>query len=71
MVLQQHFTVGHFDEKDIRNRVPLDNVTRFPAVEFAPSGPEQEASTDITNDPDIPGDRQLRGETEAWRNTEY
>jgi len=71
MVLQQHFTVGHFDEKDIRHKVPVDNPVKYMAVEFRPSGPEQEASTEITNKPDIPAERQLRGETDAWGNTEY
>jgi hypothetical protein len=71
MILQQHFTVGHFDEKDIRNKVPVDNPVRFPAVEFAPMGPDQEASSEITNKPNIPAERQLRGETDAWENTEY
>jgi hypothetical protein len=71
MLLQQHFTVGHFDERDIRYRVPVDNPVKYAAVQFAPHGPEAEASSKITNDPNIPEDRQLRGRTLAWQDTEY
>jgi hypothetical protein len=70
MLLQQHFNVGHFDEKDIRYRVPLDNL-RFPAVEFMPNGPEYEADNQITDKPEIPEDRQLRGRQPVWANIEY
>jgi hypothetical protein len=70
-VLQQHFTIGHIDEKDIRYRVPMSNPTRAVALEFAPSGPEQEASSEITNNPSIPEERQLRGRTKVWENIEY
>lgn len=71
MVLQQHFNIGHIDEKDIRYKVPVTNPTRFAAVQFAPSGPEQEADSSITNKPNIPEERQLRGRTKVWENIEY
>lgn len=71
MLLQQHFTVGHFDEKDIRYRVPVDNPVKYAAIQFAPSGPEAGASTDITDKSNIPEDRQLRGRTKVWEDTEY
>ena len=71
MVLQQHFNIGHLDEKDIRYKVPMDNPVRFPAVQFAPVGPEQGGPTPITDKPNIPDERELRGRTLAWENTEY
>lgn len=70
MVLQQHFTIGHLDEKDIRYRVPLGSPVKFSAIEFAPSGPELEADASPTDRADIPAERQLRGRTPVWRNTE-
>jgi hypothetical protein len=54
MVLQQHFNIGHLDEKDIRYRVPVGNPIKYIAVQFAPEGPEQGGSTDITDKPNIP-----------------
>lgn len=71
MVLQQHFTIGHIDEKDIRYRVPVGNPIKYVAVQFAPSGPEQEAQAQVTDKPNIPEERQLRGRTKVWANTEY
>jgi hypothetical protein len=71
MVLQQHFNIGHFDEKDIRYRVGVHNPVKFAAVEFKPSGPEQEAEAHVTDKPNIPEDRQLRGRTPAWENITY
>jgi hypothetical protein len=69
MVLQQHFNIGHFDEKDIRYRVGVHNPVKF--GEYKPAGPEQEAGANITDKPNIPEDRQLRGRTPAWENIEY
>lgn len=71
MVLQQHFNIGHFDEKDIRYRVGVHNPVKYGAVEFKPSGPEQEALAHVTDKPNIPDERQLRGRTPAWENIEY
>lgn len=71
MVLQQHFNIGHIDEKDIRYRVPVGNPVKYVAVQFGPEGPEQGGSTQVTNKPNIPEERQLRGRTRAWENTEY
>jgi len=71
MLLQQHFNIGHLDEKDIRYSVPIDNPVRYPAVQFAPSGPEGAAVAEVTDKPNIPEERQLRGRTRAWENTEY
>lgn len=71
MVLQQHFTIGHIDEKDIRYRVPMDMPRQYSYVEFKPSGPELEASTAITDKPGVPEEEQLRGRTPVWENIEY
>jgi hypothetical protein len=70
-VLQQHFTIGHIDEKDIRYRVPMTSPIRYVAVQLKPSGPEEEADSRITNDPNISQEEQLRGRTLAWKNLEY
>lgn len=66
MVLQQHFNIGHIDDTDIRARVPVDNPIKYAAIQFAPSG-----AIGITNKPGIPQERQLRGRTKAWEDTEY
>jgi hypothetical protein len=70
-ILQQHFTINYFDEKDIRYRVPVGDPIKFSATQFAPSGPEFEASSEITDNPSIPEDRQYRGRTLAWKNSNY
>jgi hypothetical protein len=71
MVLQQHFNIGHIDEQDIRNKVPVDNPVKYSAIQFAPRGPENGGSTDITDKPNIPEERQLRGRTRAWEGGTY
>lgn len=71
MVLQQHFNIGHLDEQDIRYQVPVGNPVKFSAVQFVPAGPEREADTSITEKPNIPDERELRGRTKVWENTEY
>ncbi len=71
MVLQQHFTIGHIDEKDIRYKVPVTNPVKYVAVQFAPSGPEQEAVAVPTDKTNIPEERQLQGRTPVWENIEY
>jgi hypothetical protein len=70
-VLQQHFTINCFDEKDIRYRVPVGNPIKFAATQFAPSGPEYEASERITDKPNIPKERQYKGRTLAWKTSNY
>jgi len=71
MVLQQHFNIGSFDEKDIRFRVPVGNPVKYAAIQFAPSGPELEADASVTNKPNIPQERQLRGRSKAWEGAVY
>lgn len=71
MVLQQHFNIGHLDEKDIRYSVPVGNPVKFAAIQFAPAGPEHEADSSITNKPNIPDERELRGRSKAWEGITY
>ena len=71
MVLQQHFNIGHIDEKDIRCQVLVGNPVKYPAVQFAPSGPEQEARSDVTDKTNVPEELELRGRSLAWQNTTY
>lgn len=71
MVLQQHFTIGHIDEKDIRYRVPMDPRVKYQAVEFKPHGPELEASSEPTFKPGIPEEEQLKGRTPVWESIMY
>lgn len=71
MVLQQHFNIGHFDEKDIRTRVPMDMPRKYSYVEFKPTGPELEAEAQPTFKPDVPIEEQLKGRTPVWENIEY
>lgn len=71
MVLQQHFTIGYFDSKDIRYRVPMDSPIKYAAIQFAPTGPEHEAEAEVTDKPNIPDEREYRGRTPVWENIEY
>jgi len=71
MVLQQHFTIGHFDQKDIRYRVPMDQPRKYSYTEFKPTGPELEAEAEPTDKPDVPIEEQLRGRTPVWENIQY
>lgn len=70
-VLQQHFNINSFDEKDIRYKVPIGNPIKYVATQFAPSGPELSASHGPTDNPNIPEERQLKGLTPTWVNTTY
>jgi len=71
MVLQQHFNIGHLDEKDIRYQVMVGNPVKYEAVQFKPRGPEQEARAEPTEKPNIPDERELRGRTPVWENIEF
>ena len=71
MVLQQHFTIGHLDERDIRGKVPMLHPGRYAAVSLLPQGPEEGGPTPITDKANIPDERELRGRTPAWENTTY
>lgn len=71
MVLQQHFNIGHLDEKDIRYRVPIDNPTRFLANQVQPHVPPLNSPAQITDKPNIPDERELRGRNIVWENIVY
>jgi len=71
MVLQQHFNIGHLDEKDIRYQVPVGDPVKYDAVQFKPHGPELEAEAKPTEKPNIPDERELRGRTKVWENIEW
>jgi hypothetical protein len=66
MLLQQHFTIGSFDEKDIRFQVPSDNPFLNALDRVRPISPESQAAAGVTDKPEIPSERQLRGRTKAW-----
>lgn len=71
MVLQQHFMIGHLDEKDIRYRVPIDNPSRFLANQVAPAIPSHNQPAQITDRPGIPDEREIRGRNIVWENIVY
>jgi hypothetical protein len=71
MVLQQHFTIGQIDERDIRRKVPMGDPIRFVATQLVPQPPEEGGPTPITEKGTIPDERELRGRTVTWENTTY
>lgn len=71
MVLQQHGMLGHIDEKDIRYRVPIDNPTRYLVNQVQPLVPPLNSPAQITDKPNIPDERELKGRTIAWENLVY
>lgn len=70
MVLQQHFTIGYINEKDIRYRVLIDGVQPFANYvgQLVPPHLDEAARTDK---PNIPDERELRGRTKTWENIVY
>ena len=70
-ILQQHFNISSFDEKDIRYKVPITDPVKFVAVQFAPRGPEFGAPNDITDHTLIGDEREYRGRSTTWKNTTY
>lgn len=70
-ILQQHFTINYFDEKDVRYKVPVGDPVKFPATQFVPTGPEFGANDQITDKTNIPDEREYRGRTLAWKNGNY
>jgi len=71
MVLQQHFNIGHLDEKDIRYLVPMDNPSRGLPNQAQLSVPPLNSPAQITDKPEIPDERELRGRTITWANIVY
>jgi len=84
--LQQAFTIGYLDEKDIRYCVPLVGLETLPWPETRYTNPEQAAC--VESDPfpvgydyqaspmgtevaKIPDGRELRGRTPVWANITY
>lgn len=71
MVLQQHFNIGHLDEKDIRYKVPMDTSRRDQVLETDEVIPPEHMPAEVTDKPGIPDERERRGRTVTWENTEY
>jgi hypothetical protein len=77
MVLQQHFNIGHIDERDVRYKVSIDNPERFALDQIGTVLPDDPVlgtsspAADITNKPNIPDERQIRGRTVVWENIVY
>jgi hypothetical protein len=69
MLLQQHFNIGHLDEKDIRASVPLDGMQSRDRVGHVM--PPHFSPPVITDKPNIPDERELRGRTKTWENLTY
>lgn len=70
-LLQQHFQIGSFDDKDIRYKVPVGDPVKYAAVQFSPSGPEFSSSSQVTDSPNIGAERELKGRTLAWKNQNF
>jgi hypothetical protein len=71
MVLQQHFNIGHIDEPDIRYRVPMDNPYGLVATQLSAVIPPEHLPAEVTDKPNIPNERELRGRTKVWENITY
>lgn len=70
-LLQQHFNIGSFDEKDIRYQVPVGDPIKFAAIQFAPRGPEFGGAVERTDHHLIGDEREYRGHTKTWKNQNY
>ena len=70
MVLQQHFDIGYFDEKDIRGRVPVQELPLSPD-RVPPVNPPGNPPASVTDHTLIPDERELRGRTVTWSNIVY
>jgi hypothetical protein len=69
MQLQQTFQVSHLDESDIRYKVPIIDPMNFkyPETRYMIPGGDK-ATPMITNDPNIPSERQIRGTSPTSEN---
>lgn len=65
MVLQQHFSIGHLDEGEIRYKVPMDNLR---GLQVGVPVPPNLAPAGITSKSNIPDERELQGRTKTWEN---
>lgn len=69
MLLQQHFNIGHIDEKDIRYKVPVGNpYTLSPGNRVRLAIPNMNTPAEITDKANIPDEREIRGRTITWEN---
>lgn len=69
MQLQQFFSIARIEENDIRSRVPVPDPRFMRAPETRWIDPGKGTSTPMmTDDPNIPAGRQLRGNTVTWEN---
>jgi hypothetical protein len=68
MVLQQHFNLGFIDEKDIRYKLPIDNLLGLTADQLVPP---QLSPAGETSKPNIPNERELKGRSKTWENLVY
>lgn len=71
MVLQQHFDIGHLDEKDIRYSVPVDSARVSGPTYVKPPIPPMNSPAQITDKPGIPDNRELKGRTITWEGITY
>lgn len=71
MVLQQHFNIAIIPENDIRYSVPLDNPQGLVVTQTGPVVPPQHLPPMVTDKPNIPNERELRGRTATWENIVY
>jgi hypothetical protein len=71
MVLQQHFQIGHLDEKDIRYSVPMDNSHLYTVDRVSPVIPPGTEPAQITDKPNIPNEREIRGRNVVWEGIVY
>lgn len=70
-ILQQHFSIGSFDEKDIRYQVPVGDPVKYASTQFAPRGPDFGGPVEETEHPLIGNEREYRGHTKTWKNHTY
>lgn len=69
MQLQQHFDIGHLDEKDIRYKVPVrDPYSLSPANRVRPPIPAMFNPAQVTSKENIPNEREIQGRTIQWEN---
>jgi len=69
MILQQHFNIGHIDERDIRFSVPMDSG--FSLGRISNIVPPGHSPAGVTEHTLIPDERELRGRTVTWQNIIY
>lgn len=67
MRLQQHFTIGYIEDKDIRYKVPMDNGRLYVAQAIPPGN----APSMVETKSNIPDERELSGRTVVWKDTVY